>query len=136
MNRIERPAAQRWYEYDNNSDVNLSQFHFVFWNNGNEIALPVLGYIADNNGLAAGAAGKICSEVGAVWQISQIADDCVNLPRWTVLYMTPGVGNFHATPIDGDYKVGFLTVAQAAGEEFVTIQFTPPERVSDDELST
>lgn len=137
MNLIERPCHQReYYDYYNDTGATLAQFHFVLKLGVDNVSSPVFGNIPDHNGIVNGAYGKIESQVGSVWQIDQIDDDVVTLPRDTMLFMAPGAGNVHATPVEGDYKVGFLTVAQAAGESYVTAQLIPPERVIDSEIST
>ena len=137
MNLIERPCNQReYYDYENNTGAALAQFHFILKVNAGAIPAPVLGNIPDHNGIANGAYGKIESQIGSVWQLSQIDVDVTLLPRDTALYMAPGAGNFHATPVEGDYRVAFLTVAMAAGDDYVTAQLVPPERVPDDEIAT
>lgn len=137
MNMIERPCNEReYYDYENNTGAALTQFHFVLKVNAGAIPAPVFGNIPNDNGIANGAYGKIESQVGSVWQISQIDDDVALLPRDTALYMAPGAGLLHATPVEGDYRVAFLTVAMAAGDTYVTAQLPPPERVPDDEIAT
>lgn len=136
MNMIERPCNDReFYDYYNDSGANLLQNHFVLKVNVGGVAAPVLGYIPDQNGILAGAYGKICSQVGSVFQLDQIAAEVAAQLRDTALYMTPGSGNFHITPVAGDYKVAFLTEDQGA-HDYVTAQLTPPERVHDDEIPT
>lgn len=142
MNLVERPCNEReYYDYQNNSGATLTQFHFVLWDSagdGTGIPLPVFANIPDHNGILNEAWGKIESQVGSVWQINQLDNDIINFAhaRGTVVYMAPGSGNVHATPVEGDYKVGFLTIAHVAGVTYVTMQLTPPERVSDDEIAT
>jgi len=135
---IERPCNQReYYDYTNNTGATLTQFHFCLWVNPATIGLPVLGNIPDHNGIVDGATGKIESQVGSRWQIcaDQLADEVTTQAVNTVIYMAPGAGNIHVTPVEGDYKIGYITVAQGTNT-YIEAQLTPPERVTDDEIAT
>lgn len=142
MNMIERPCNEReYYHFQNNSGVALTQFHFVLWVNTvalGAVPLPMLFNIPDHRGLAIDDWGIGESQVGSIWQISQLDNDIINFAhaRGTVVYMTPGAGTMHATPVAGDYKIGFIHTAHVAGVTWARIQLTPPERVTEDELST
>lgn len=135
---IIRPCNDReYYDYENNTGGALTQFHFVLKVTAGTIPYPVLGNIPDHNGIAAGAYGKIESQVGSRWQLSpdQLAAEVVAQARDTAIYMAPGAGNIHVTPVEGDYRIGYFHAAQGANT-FAEVQLTPPELVPSTEIDT
>jgi len=126
MNMPERPCNDRqFYDYYNDSGALLPQYRFVLDVNQDGVTFPLFGYIPDDAGLADETYGKICVPVGAIFQISQIDDTVVTLLRNDALYMSPGAGNLHAVPIEGDYCVAKLVINQGTNT-WVKAQLIPP----------
>jgi hypothetical protein len=133
---MERPSGNyETYNFENTTGATLVQFHFVLKvNDDDAVSFPVFAYIPDESGILNGAFGVIRSEPGSVWQIAQIDDDVTDLNKDDALYMTPGSGNIHATAIDGDYLIGYLTENQSS-DDWVKVRLTPPQPVEVEEIA-
>jgi hypothetical protein len=129
MNLLERAGNDgQTYSYENNQGADLVQYQFVMWvNDPDAVSFNICGYVPDEDGIEDGEEGNIRTAVGDVWQISQIDASFAAGEKYDAVFMTPGGTTFHAVRVAGDYEVGFLSEDVGDGDNYIKVQFTPPQ---------